>query len=547
MAWHKPANAHEWVVLIQGHKKKFFFPAVTVMSLVVVASHWVPREYRAQAIFERENDSALEQMANSPVERNVAQIRMQMNQHVKGRHAIEQLIEDLNLNEGLIRGEDGELTPQGRIAKEDLIQELQSRISISPSILSTTLDQVMVSFTHPDRELAPRVVNQLVDNYIRQVRQHLDENLVNAKGFFENQVSHFEGQIRKLETDKLNFELEHPGLGPNDPGSVEEKLREKQKTYEETVDKLTTAKASLKEKEARLEEEKPFTELVRRGQSPELMALYAKKSALETELENHIYNMGRTEEHPAVVRVKQRIKELEERIEKTPQEIDIGREIVPNAVKAQLEMDVSELNVEIETLEKKRESLGKEIEELDTFQRNFFVIRAKYQKINRELTEAKSQFQYWDQNLRTTRLALTAEVGQRGVRLRVAERAPESARPSKPTVAMILMMAAGLGGAVGASFVFLSELLDGSVRTVQQAVDELKLPVFGAVNEIVSPREMFTRKVMAWGVYPGGAVVLSCVLAINIFLVYLNLNNPAAFETLMSNPRQYLEQTFFGR
>ena len=68
MAWRKPQNFREWLRIVFRHRKKFFFPAVTVMILVILASHKMPRSYSAEAKFQRFNDQTLTQVGNRPIQ-----------------------------------------------------------------------------------------------------------------------------------------------------------------------------------------------------------------------------------------------------------------------------------------------------------------------------------------------------------------------------------------------------------------------------------------------------------------------------------------------
>ena len=109
-------------------------------------------------------------------------------------------------------------------------------------------------------------------------------------------------------------------------------------------------------------------------------------------------------------------------------------------------------------------------------------------------------------------------------------------KPSSPTIAGVLMTALVLGLGVGALMVILAELFDHSFRSVQHAVDDLKLPVLGAVNEIVTPADSFRRKVINWGVFPAITTVMVAVLLVSIYLANLSLTDPGRFEQLTGRP-----------
>jgi len=546
MAWRQPTSLREWLLLVARHKKKLFFSSIVTMTGVVIASQWVPREYQAVSMFERINDAALEQMGSATINRNLRPIRQGLSQDIKGRASIEALIEDLHLLRDQPHTSDGELTTEAQMAKYDLINKLAGRISIRLRIRSTHLDQIVVSYTDTDRELAPKIVNKLVENYIRNTRQQLDNMLLNAKTFFEREVARYRAKITELDSKKLRFELDHPGLLPNDPASVEAELQSFRQQLAGGTMQLNLAKEKRSKLVAWVKDQPEFIEKSRTGQNPELAAIQEKIAALESDLEVHLYHMNRTEEHPAVIRLRARLARLVEQSKKLDDQVVIGKELEPNTNRLEAEREIETLSGILVAIERHVDGLTKQVEQYEILKRNFFVVRNDYLQIERELGEAKSQLKFWDENLRGTITALTAEIGQRGVRMRLLEEAPELARPSKPTLLGILAAAIAAGLGVAAAMILITELMDRSFRDVEQAVDELKLPVMGAVNEITASGLMFRRKVLGWGVYPAVGVVMVMILISSITLAHLSLSKPIYYENLIKNPEQFISEKIFG-
>lgn len=546
MAWRQPSNLREWLGILSRHKKKFFFTCMPLMIAAAIFSHWIPREYSAQAMFERINDAALEQMGSGTINRNLRPIRQGLKQDIRGRASIEQVIEDLQLLRDLPHAADGELTPQGLIAKYDLIGKLRGKIGISLRIKSSHLDQVVLTFTDTDRKLAPQIVNQLAENYIRNTRQQLDDMLLNAKSFFEREVDRYRARANELDSKKLRFELDNPGLLPNDPASVEVELAGLREQLSQTTLRMRLTKEERGKLEEWIASQPEFIEKSQTGQNPELASIQEKRMRLESELEQHLYAMGRTEEHPLVIRARSRLAELDQMAGTIDSEVVIGKELAPNTSRIAAERDIETLSGSLVALERQIEDLTQNIEQREVLKRNFFVVRSDYLQLQRELNEARQQLKFWEENLRGTITALTAEIGQRGVRMRFIERAPEIARPSKPTLSSILAVAAVLGVGGGGLMIILSELLNHSFRDVEQAVDELKLPVMGTVNEIVSPSELFKRKLLGWGLYPAVGAIMVVVLLSNIALVHMSLNKPHDYDRLITDPGGFINTKFFG-
>ena len=110
----------------------------------------------------------------------------------------------------------------------------------------------------------------------------------------------------------------------------------------------------------------------------------------------------------------------------------------------------------------------------------------------------------------------------------------------------IIGMALFLGFSVGSLLVILAELLDGSYRSVEQAIDDIKIPVLGAVNEIVSPGLAMRRKVLGWGVYPACTAALTLILIAVFVLTYYSLEAPHKYKQLKDSPVQFIKRQITG-
>ncbi len=541
MAWQKPTNVSDWLGLLLRHKARFFFPAIVVMILVIWSSKFLPREYKAEAKFSRRNDPALVQMGGGTNLSNLDTVRREMWEDITGRVGVERLISDLQMTRDLPHTADGQLTAEGQLKQLDMIRAIGRSLRVYYQIQADAVDIVVVSYTADNPKLAADVANQAVENYIRKTRLRLDEMLLQARNFFQNQVTHYKSKVDELESNKMLFTMNNPGLSPDDPLALRNRLAE-------TRANLSSAEQQAmvtEQKRLRLEEfvknQPEFLENKRRGQNPLISAQLDKRKRIEDELDNH-RALGRRDEHPMVVKAQKRLVELDAEIAKLEPEVELNKDLVPNTGRIQAEQELTILTGELAGLERRRAELRSQLDALEVMDRNFRVKRLEYVAQERELAEAQRQLVFWDDNLRRVITALTAEVGQRGVRLAFEQRATELARPSSPTVSKILMAAIAAGLAVGAGVVFLSELFDGSYHSVEQAVDGLKLPVLGAVNEIVTPQQALRKRIIAFGVYPSLAVIMVAVLLTSMGLVYLSLQDPLRYDQVVSPVRNVAQR-----
>jgi len=535
MALRKPKSPREVMNLVMRHRKKLIFPALAIAIAIVVASQWVPRMYRAEAAFVRKNSVAMEQMGDSTAQRNLNRVRRALQQDFKDSEFIEQIITDLGLDRGLSRHGDGTLTARGQNQLQELVEDMRQRISISHSLRSNEEDRIEVSYRDEDRQVAPRVANKLVENYVTETRKRLDRMLMNAKTFFEREVTRYQTLTSELQERKLHFETEHPGLMPDDPGAIQNKVAELRTKVESLREQDNRIRARITALQAWIKDQPEFVELRHRGQNPAYEEKQRRAAQLENELMEHLNRWNRTEDHPLVVRTRRSLEQVREELKEMDIEVTTGSEMVPNNERMQAQRELETLASEARSVATTLAQAEKKLEQSEALNTNFFVVRSEYLKILREMEQAERQLVFWEGNLRQTELALNAELSQSGVRLYVTDRALPPQKPFEPNFALIAMFALAAGLGLGAGLVVLAELLDHSFATVDHVTDELKLPVLGAINEIVPPRKRAIKRTLDLGVYPVLALAMLAVLGVALYVTYVSLQEPQRFEGWMTS------------
>ncbi len=547
MAWRKPTNLNEWLGILVRHKKKFFFPAIIVATIIIFASQYAPRTYRAEAKFRRKSDTTLSATKDDMVMKEYRVIRSLMQYDFTSPEAITQLIADVDeLGKDLPVMDDNTLTADGRMRKNNLVRKLVSGISVRTEVGNNAIDQVSVSYTGEDPEICEKVVNKLIETYLKKVRADLDEALIDQKKFFLAEATRYRRKLSELETQKLRFMVTHDGINPEDPALIHEKLTQLKRDR----DAVKTEADELQRKVASLiawEKEQPeFQERRKQVDNPELAEKKEALLNLKKALEYNLYELRRTEEHPAVKDLRRRIEKVKKEIEGFVGAKDYEIEEVPNLEKIEAQKQIQEGAAVYNAKVAEFERLEEEVQKYEVFNRRFFEVRNQYLKIERETREAVGQLAFWDDNLRRTQVALTMAVSERGMRLNVIQHAKAPVRPSSPTLIKILGYAVFFGFLTGALFVVVAELLDSSYRSVEQAIDDIKIPVLGAVNEIVSPGLAMRRKILGWGVYPACTAALALVLIACFIFTYLSLEAPHKHKALMEDPVGFFKRQLSG-
>jgi len=489
-------------------------------------------------------------MGSSTIETNLRHLRSALVQDLRGKAAIDTIIEDLDLTEGMPRtgaGPDAPLTKQGEILKHDLAQHLRENIGIRFELNSTTMDQVAITYTDSDPRLAADVVNRLMDNYVRQARNRLDALLFNAEDFFQKERDRYAAELYKLEQERMEFEVKYAGLDSRttDDGMI---LRQNPATLQERLfalqderDQVARELSSLRHKRDKLMEwvadQPDVVERKQYGMNPAVVELDEKIQAAEENLRIHTIEMQRTEYHPMVIKARDRLALLKAQRSELDEEAAVSSSTEPNTDKIQAEIEIREWEGEMVALEREHAKLVNDVEEFERFKRNLAIIRNQYEDLLLRAAEARQQRQFWQTNLDRTRITRKADVSQRGIRLVDWERAEPQPLPSKPDMLMVFGAAIAIGLSLGALMVLAAEFLDGSFRNVEHVTGTVKLPVMGVVDEIITPAELRRRWAVNWIAAPALGTVLLVVALGSAASVYLSLTNPERFQQLIENPR----------
>jgi hypothetical protein len=172
-------------------------------------------------------------------------MKLSLTHDLKGENAIEAVVEKLGLTRGLPRDSEGELTTEGRRAKQELVRMIGDDTDVKWEVKSELLDLISVSVTHEDPNLAQQIPNELVKNYIESVHERLKTGLTLSLSFLKEQTTACQRRLTELDANRLAFEQEHAPLPLDSPGALVERI-------ETTEARLADLRSEKKAAEIRL-------------------------------------------------------------------------------------------------------------------------------------------------------------------------------------------------------------------------------------------------------------------------------------------------------
>jgi uncharacterized protein involved in exopolysaccharide biosynthesis len=523
--WSHPETIRELRRVIVRYRRRFALTFFSVTILVLFAGMLLPRQYEARAVFERRSDMVMSTVVGQGAPRSVAALKRSMSEELRGTPSIARVVEQEGLLPEVVEGEEESQRAQA-LMRQDLINHIAHSVRVSYDITTEELDRIRVSYIDQDPVRARRVVNGLVGNYIDRARAQIDALFTEAAEFFADQSQQYYERIEQLEEQILRFEVEHSTLlgSPMD-------VQDRQTAAEEELVSLQRKQQALEMRVERLRQElgeliKPSPASIVKGKNPEYGRLERQLEAIQSELDRAILVEKKTERHPSVVALRRQAEQVEQQLRATPVEVVTQRVYGESSKRTSIEMALLEAKNERDALEEELVEAERKVARLRADASRFLPIRSELRRLNRELSEAREQFKFWEDKRRSVELALTAELGEKGITLDFVQPCGQIERPVSPDPLQIFFAALGLGGLVAVGTVLLADRSDQTLRSVEQANSLLNVPVLGTVAEIISERQAAWRRTVHQFLMPALMAVMVAVLIAAAYINYLSLRKP---------------------
>jgi uncharacterized protein involved in exopolysaccharide biosynthesis len=198
-----------------------------------------------------------------------------------------------------------------------------------------------------------------------------------------------------------------------------------------------------------------------------------------------------TASHPDVIRLTNRIKELESGVSPggettagdgtglAPRSAFTAYESQRNdAIRAikELEYEIAELNKQVAFYQERVENTPKREEELRSLTRDYNNIQSSYNSLLNRKLEAE--------------IAVNMERKQKGEQFRIVDRASWPQKPVSPNMKKLFLMVTVAGLGIGLGLILLLDYLDTALRQPEEFESELELPVIATIPRVLYPSDI---------------------------------------------------------
>jgi polysaccharide biosynthesis transport protein len=388
---------------------------------------------------------------------------------IRSRDVIQKTIDDLNLRD-----------KQGKLIKvEDFTKILKVK-----SLRGT--DVLQLNYSSNDSKESANIINKLIENYLKN---NIDGNRAQAKAareFLSRQLPEVEQQVSRAEDDVRIFKEKNKVISlTQEAAAGVDTLKELSNQITETQSKLVAAKTRSQALQSQLSltTQQAF-KLSSLSQNVGLQQLLAEYQKIENQLAAAQSSL--TDEHPTVIDLKKKAQAFKEKLQQKVTKTIDSEQIVPEDDLQQGKLK-EELTAQLIGAEVERLALENQItllnQSLLLYQQRLSglpKLEKKQRELERKLQVAQGTYQQLLKQLQEVRVLENQNVGNaRIISLAVPPEKPLSSQR------MLNLLAGGAFGVVLGIIVALTlELMDVSLKTVDQTKKLLKYPLLGTIPQL---------------------------------------------------------------
>ncbi len=347
----------------------------------------------------------------------------------------------------------------------------------------TSTDILQISYQDPDPKLAAQIVNTLVNNYIDHNTQVNRSEAILAREFLQKQLPTTEATLEQLEASILKIQEENQIISlEEESASIANSLQEIRQRIAETRSQLanSSSQSQFISNQLGMNSQKALIATAV-NQSSAVQQSLQQLQQLESQLAQQQSQF--TEANPTIIELKEQIRSQKELLQQQMANVagNQGKNLSPQLGNIQ-----QDLAVELVKLEANNIGLVKQLEYLtrtEQIQRQRANIlpklRFQLRQLERKLAVSQDSYNLLLNRLKTIEIAENQNIGN--VRVLSAATVPQKPIDSR-SIGYIAAFFLGVVSAAGVTY--LLEIMDRSLKTVEDAKQLLGYTSLGIIPEI---------------------------------------------------------------
>lgn len=440
-------NFSQFVAILRARWLTAAAVFLVVVTLVVGVSMLLPPKYKATAavlVDMRSNDPIAGGTTTNGLPMSYVSTQADI---IMSPRVAQRVVRDLKLTDSpQLRSQWMDATDGVGSFEVWLAEALQTELDVRPSRESSVIN---VSFTSPDPKFSAALANAFVQAYLDTTLDLRVDPAKQYSSFFDSRQKELREALEKAQTKLSTYQKEH-GIIANDERYDVETARLNELSSQLVAVQALTAESASRDAQAR--KSATLGDVIN---NPVVQGLRSDLSRAEAKFKEMSVRMG--DAHPSVVEARANINELRARIAEESRRVT-GSVSTDNSINQSRE---AEIRAALAAQRTRVAQMKTQRDEAMVLQRDVESAQRAYDAVAARLTQSSLESQ--------TKLTNTALLAA----------ATEPIRPASPNLALNSLLGVFVGLMFAVAFALLRELKDRRLRSVQDAVQVLGLPVLG--------------------------------------------------------------------
>jgi polysaccharide chain length determinant protein (PEP-CTERM system associated) len=513
-----PGKKYKPEDLLEGAWRRRWFiviPLVVIAAITMVVVRRLPDRYESSATMLIVPQRIPEAYVRSTVTTRLDERLIAIGQLILSRRQLEGIVEEFNLY------------PEERrsMIMEDVIEMMRNRdINFNVSRARGDSGSFDISFQYSNPRVAQQVATKLANLFVQENTQDRAVLAEQTDEFLSSQLLEVERQLKEREKQLEEFRRAHPGAMPANADSNQQALQNAQLQLQAVQESIT------RDRERQVTVQRQLADLAMaatmappaENASAQAPQTYARQLELAREAMKNL-RLKLTADHPDIKALSRTIKELEQKAALEASQAPVSG---PAAGLSPAELSrstrISELQTEEAALvrhiaqrqEDERVLLGT-MTTLRARLESAPTVESQLTELMRDYTTLQAQYTGLLGKSQDAKVAANLERRQIGEQFKMIDTPRLPQRPKSPDRLRMNLMGALGGLAVGLGFAALLEYRDTSLRSDDDVLVALALPVLATVPTMTTELERQRRKRhRLWLASSGAVALLLCIAAI---------------------------------
>jgi polysaccharide chain length determinant protein (PEP-CTERM system associated) len=498
MIGHRELEFGDYLSIVRRRLWLILIPALIVPVLAYTVSLKLPNRYTSQTLVLVEQQKVPDNFVKPVVAEDWNQRLITMQEQILSRSRLEPIILKYDLYHQEL----------GKATMEDVLERMRKAILVNPlKGDSGGVPGFYISFTASDPKIAQKVCGEITSIFMDENVKARQQSAQGTTDFLSSQLEEakrtLDSQDAALAAFKSKYLNQLPGRDSTNLAMLT--------SLNAQIDALTQTMTQAEQQKTYLQSmlaQQLATWKNRQGEgSADPDSLEKRRAVLQSELLN--LQARYTPDHPDVIKAKAALSQIDQKIadgnSQAPETKVSTKKSTANEPTeiAQLRLSIRQVDDTIKNKLKEQERVQGDIRTYQARIQLSPMVEEEFKKLTRDYQTAQTFYDDLLGKRRQSEMATELERRQQGEQFRVMDPPNLPQRPTFPNRLMITLGGLAAGLVLGAGSAAVLELRDQSLRTEQDVMASLKLPILGsipALGEEVPKREKRTSNKSLVGV-----------------------------------------------